>query len=85
MDDLDSRLRSVQTSCAYEFTINRISDAEAAKRHLEASQHRLDASKRRFCDSIYKLISLGMTPDNALKMCKANADEQLCKECLGLK
>jgi len=85
MDDLDSRLRSVQSSCGYEFTINRISDAQASQRQLEASQRRLEASKRRFCASLNGLVSLGMPPDKALQMCKANADEQLCKACLGLK
>ena len=78
MDDLDSRLDSVQSSCGYEFTINRMSA-------LEASQPRLEASKRRLCASLKGLVSLGMPPDKALQMCKANADEQLCKACLGLK
>lgn len=78
LDDLDSRLRSVQTSCGYQFTINRISDVDAAKRHLEALN-------RRFCDSVREFIRLGMTPDNALKLCKANADERACKACLGVK
>lgn len=78
MDDLDSRLHSVQSSCGYEFTINRMSAVEAAQRRLEAS-------KRRLCTSLKGLISLGMPPDNALRMCKANADEQWCKACLGLK
>jgi hypothetical protein len=78
MDDLDSRLRSVQSSCGYEFTINRMSD-------MEASQRRLEAAKRRLCVSLKNLISLGMTPNAALQMCKANADEQLCKACLGLR
>lgn len=78
MDDLDSGLRSVQTSCGYEFTINRMSA-------VEASQRRLEAARRRLCTSIRRLISLGMTPINALRMCRANTDEQLCKACLGLK
>jgi|SRR5690348_12969974 len=85
MDDLDSRVHAVQSSCSYEFTLNRMSDLEAAKRHAEASQRRLDASKRRFCTSVVNLLGLGMTPDNALKLCKASADEQSCKACLGLK
>ena len=74
----DSRLHSVQSSCGYEFTINRMSAVEALKRRLEAS-------KRRFCASLNGLVSLGMPPEKALQMCKANADEQLCKACLGLK
>ena len=78
MDDLDSRVGSVQTSCEYEFTINRMSAVEASQRHLEAA-------KRRLCASIKKLIVLGMPPANALQMCKANSDEQFCKACLGLK
>jgi hypothetical protein len=78
MDDLDSRIRSVQTSCGYEFTINRMSA-------VEASQRQLEAAKRRLCTSIKRLISLGVTPSAALQMCKTNTDEQTCKACLGLK
>jgi len=78
MDHLDSRLRSVESSCGYEFTINRMSA-------VEASQSRLESAKRRLCASINKLISLGMTPNNALQMCKSSADEQWCKACLALK
>ncbi len=85
MDDLDSRLRSVQTACGYQFTINRMSAVEASQRQLEASKRRLEASKHRLCTSIQKLVILGMTPDNALLMCKVNTDEQTCKACLGLK
>jgi hypothetical protein len=78
MDDVDSRLQSVQSSCEYEFTINRMSGVEAA-------QHRLEASKRRLCASVKKLVGLGMSPDAALQMCKANTDEQFCKACLNMK
>ena len=83
--DLDSRLHSVHSSCGYEFTVNRMSDLESTKRHAEASQRRLEASKGRFCASLQGLVSLGMPPDKALQMCKAHADKQLCKACLGLK
>jgi predicted nucleic acid-binding Zn-ribbon protein len=85
MDDLDSHLRSVQTSCAYDFTINRLSDAEAAKRHMEAAQRRLGATQNRLCASIRDLVRSGLTPNDVLKMCKANLDEQTCKACLGSK
>jgi chromosome segregation ATPase len=85
MDDLDSRLRSVQSSCEYEFTINRLSAVEASQRQLETSQHRLEASKHRLCTSIKEFLRLGMSPANALQMCKANTDEQWCKACLGMK
>jgi uncharacterized protein (DUF3084 family) len=78
MDDLDSRLWSVRDSCGYEFTINRISAVEASKR-------RLDASKLRLCTSLKGLTNIGMPPDKALQMCRTNADEQWCRECLGLK
>lgn len=78
MDDVDSRLQSVQSSCEYEFTINRMSGVEAA-------QLRLEASKRRLCASVRKLVSLGMSRDAALQMCKANTDEQFCKACLDMK
>jgi hypothetical protein len=78
MDDLDSRLHSVQSSCGYEFSINRMSS-------LEAAQHRQEAARRRLCASYKGFIGLGMTPDNVLQMCKANMDVQWCKVCLGLK
>ena len=78
MDDLDNRLRSVETSCEYNFTINRMSPVEASQRHLEAAQ-------RRFCTSVKRLVSLGMTPDNALQLCRASANEQACRACLGMK
>jgi hypothetical protein len=78
MDDLDGRLRSVQDSCGYDFTINRMSA-------LEASQHRLEVSQRRFCGSIRKFVTLGVSPNQALQICKANGDEQFCKACLGMK
>jgi hypothetical protein len=71
MDDLDSRLHSVQNSCGYEFTINRMSSLEAAQRRL--------------CASYKKLIRSGAPPDKLLQVCKANMDEQWCKACLGLK
>jgi chromosome segregation ATPase len=85
MDDLDSRLRSVQTSCGYEFSINRMSAGEASQRQLEASRRRLEDSRRRLCTSLRDLVGLGITPSNALQRCKASADEQWCKACLGLK
>jgi hypothetical protein len=78
MDDLDSRLRSVQGSCGYEFSINRMSP-------LDASQHRLEAAKRRLCTSLKELVGLGAPPYSVLQTCKENADEQWCKACLGLK
>ena len=78
MDDLDSRLRSVQSSCGYEFSINRMSS-------LDAAQHRQEAAQRRLCASYKGFIGLGMTPDSVLQMCKANMDVQWCKACLGLK
>ena len=71
MDDLDSRLHSVQSSCGYDFSINRMSS-------LEAVQHRL-------CTSYKKFIGSGISPDNVLQMCKVNMDVQWCKACLGLK
>lgn len=58
-------------------SINRMSAVEAAQRRLEVS-------KRRLCTSLKGFVSLGMPPDNALRMCKANADEQWCKAYLGL-
>ncbi len=78
MDDLDSRLHLVQSSCGYEFSINRMSSLEAAQRRQQAAQRRLCASYKGF-------IGLGMTSANVLQMCKANMDLQWCKACLGLK
>lgn len=78
MDDLDGRLRSVQSSCEYDFTLNRLSSVEAA-------QYRLEASKRRLCTSLQGLVRSGIPPESALQMCKANSAEQWCKACLGLK
>lgn len=71
MDDLDSRLHSVQSSCGYEFTVNRMSSLEAAQRHL--------------CASLRRFIGSGVTLDNVLQMCKANMDDKWCRACLGLK
>jgi len=78
MDDLDSRLRSVQDSCDYHFTINKLSSSEVAQRRLEAAQ-------RRLCASYLKFSDLGMSRDTVLQMCKSQTDEQWCKQCLGLK
>lgn len=78
METLDGRLRSVQDSCGYDFTINRMSA-------LEASQHRLESSRRRLCASLKQLVALGMSSSNALQTCKTNMDEQWCKVCLGVK
>ena len=62
-----------------------MSAVDASQRQLGASKRRLEASKRRLCTSIEKLLILGMTSENALRMCKANADEETCKACLGVK
>lgn len=78
MDDLDTKLRAVQSSCDYQFTINRLSA-------LEASQQRLDTSKRRLCASYHKFLRLGMPLDSVLKMCKAQIDERWCLQCLSSK
>lgn len=75
MDDVDSKLRSVQDSCDYQFTINSLSA-------LEASQRRLDASKRRLCISYHKFLTMGMSAESVLKMCKAQTDERWCAQCL---
>jgi chromosome segregation ATPase len=55
MDDVDNSLRSVQDSCDYQFTINRLTSSEAAQRRLEAS-------KRRLCASYHKLLDVGIPP-----------------------
>jgi hypothetical protein len=78
MDDVDTRLRSVQDSCDYQFTINKLTASEAAQRRLEAS-------KRRLCASYHKLLDVGMPRDTALQMCKAQTDEQWCRQCLAPK
>src|SRR5713101_4931568 len=78
MDDLDSRLQSVQSSCGYEFSVNRLSSLEAAQRHQQAAQ-------RRLCVSFQGFLGLGMPPESVLQMCEKNMDVQWCKACLGLK
>jgi hypothetical protein len=78
MDDLDSRLRDVQSSCGYEFTINRMSP-------LEASNQRLNAARRRLCTSFKAFVpTVGL--DGALKLCKAqmNGEDVWCKSCLSV-
>ena len=76
MEELDSRLRDVQSSCDYNFTINRMTSAEAAQHHLSAAQQRL-------CSSYKHLVPLA-TSQNVLQMCKAQQGEQWCKACLGI-
>src|SRR5437667_8049320 len=78
MDDLDSRLQSVQSSCGYEFSINRLSSLEAAERHQQAAQ-------RRLCVSFQGFLGLGIPPNSVLQMYEKNMDVQWCKACLGLK
>jgi len=78
MDDLDSRLQSVQSSCEYEFSINRMSSLEAAQRHQLAAQ-------RRLCVSYQGFLTLGLPPNSVLQLCEKNMDVQWCKACLGPK
>ncbi|HXM61789.1 MAG TPA: hypothetical protein VN950_13110 [Terriglobales bacterium] len=78
MDEVDDSVRSVQDSCGYQFTINRLTP-------LETSQKRLEAAQRRLCTSYHNLIDLGIPRDTVLQMCKAHADEQSCRQCLGSK
>jgi hypothetical protein len=78
MDDVDTRLRSIQDSCDYPFTINRLTSMEAAQRRLEASQ-------RRLCTSYHHLTELGLPRNAVLQMCRAQTDEKWCRQCLGLK
>lgn len=76
MGDLDSRLRDVQSSCGYEFTINRMSAMEASKQHL-------DAANQRLCTSYRSFMSIGLTAQDVLRMCTSQKDEEWCKSCLG--
>jgi hypothetical protein len=78
MEDVDTGVRSTQDSCGYHFTVNRLTS-------LEASQRRLEAAQQRFCTSYRRLAELGIPRDTALQMCKAQADEKWCKQCLGLR
>lgn len=68
MDDLDAKVRSIQGSCEYEFTLNRMSGT--------------DAAQQRLCSSYRKLVTLGISPNNILQQCKQHMDEQWCKTCL---
>jgi hypothetical protein len=76
MDDFDSRLRDVQSSCGYDFTINRMSP-------LEASKQRMDSANQRLCASYRNFMPL-LTPENVVKLCKAQMQEEWCKSCLGM-
>ena len=78
MDDLDGRLRTVQNSCGYEFSINRMSSLEAAKRRQVVAEGRL-------CASYKALIGSGAGAGNVLQVCKSNMGEAWCNVCLGLK
>jgi hypothetical protein len=69
MDDMDSRLQSVQSSCGYGFTLNKVSA--------------VDAAERRLCSSYKRLSAMGLTQDNVLKMCGANMSQEWCKACIG--
>ena len=71
MDDVDTSLRSVQSSCGYEFTLNTIKPTEAAQRRL--------------CNSYRKLVSLGISSQAVLQECKSHMTELWCKTCLDLK
>jgi hypothetical protein len=71
MDDLDTRLHSVQSSCGYEFTLNKLSGPGAAQRSL--------------CKSYRRFAGLGINAENVMLTCKPNMGEQWCKACLGLK
>ena len=76
LDDLDTRLRSVQDTCGFEFTLNKLSASEAA-------QKRLDSANRRLCTS-YKRFIPTLSAANVLAMCKQSQSEEWCKACLGL-
>lgn len=75
LDDLDNRLHSVQDACGFEFTLNKLSPAEAAQKRLDSANRRLCASYQNFLPS----LSVG----NVLDMCKRNRPEDWCKACLG--
>jgi hypothetical protein len=78
LDDVDGKLRSVQDSCEYQFTINKLTASEAAEK-------RLDASKRRLCTSYEGLVKVGVPRDTVVQTCKAQMDEPWCRQCLGVK
>jgi hypothetical protein len=71
MDEFDTHIHSIQSSCAYEFTVNRISSTEAAQQRL--------------CSSYRKLIVLGIAPNDIRQQCKQHMDEQWCENCLRTK
>ena len=68
MDDVDSRVHSVQSSCNYEFTVNRLSAS--------------DAAQRRLCASYKKFLTLGLTPTDVIQRCKQHMTEEWCRSCL---
>lgn len=71
MDDLDTQVQSIQSSCGYEFTVNRMSASEAAQERL--------------CSSYRKFLMLGMTPATVLQQCKQHMNEPWCQSCLGIR
>jgi hypothetical protein len=77
LDDLDNRLRSVQSSCDYHFGSSDINKAQRA-------QQRLDASKRRLCESFKNLMPLA-SPQTVFQMCVSTVGQQSeawCKACV---
>jgi hypothetical protein len=71
LDDVDTSLRSVQDSCGYDFTLGKMTSAQAAQRSL--------------CRSYKRLISLGIGTSNVFAQCKPQMGDEWCKACLGLK
>jgi hypothetical protein len=75
MEDLDNKLRTVQSSCDYQFTINRMSAVDAAKIHADAAEQRLCVS--------YTHLAAMLSGQVVHQMCTAHQSEDWCKACLG--
>lgn len=82
LDDLDTRLHSVQTECGYQFTLS-LSAEEVAKRHLDSSQHRLDSANQRLCES-YRNFTPTIGLRNVLQICRRDKPDDWCTACLGV-
>jgi hypothetical protein len=76
MDDVDSRVRDVQDSCGYDFTINRMSPLQASENHVRSAEMRL-------CRS-YRNLAAQLGAANILKLCEQRSDHAWCATCLGV-
>ncbi len=75
MENLDNQLLTVQSSCDYQFTINRMSVVDAAKKHADAAEQRLCVS--------YRNLASQLSTQVVNQMCTTHQSAEWCKVCLG--